>query len=324
MAGHGGRFATAYSALRSTREASVGKVLPRMLGHGLAQWARAARIVLVDHPLLVAALHPHRGCWYQHGELVAPPSSIARGAARVFVPTQAVADAFVRTGVAARSIVVTGLCVDSALARDVTAHRAARADRLAKNGPLVFGLFSSGAEPDAHVASLVAATTSLARAGHKPVVFAKRDHRYARAVERALAALSPLERAHVEVVTFDRRRELTLATRARFAQLDAFIGPPHERSSWAFGLGLPALLVGPDIGPFAPANRALLQRAGVAGSLSLDEASCLGRAIDGSGIRATLRSMCAAAVDAPLHGFRAIAEHVVEARRSGGVDPREG
>jgi hypothetical protein len=317
-AGHGGSFAKAYGALRSTKAASTGAILPRLLGHGLTQWARPARVVLVDHPLLVAALHQHHGCWYQHGELVAPAPSITRGAARVFVPSKAVADAFVRGGVPSGRIVVTGLCVDGALGREVHAHRSARRARLAGNGPLVLALYSSGAEPDAHVASLAAAAASLARAGHEPVVFAKRGRSLQRAVEAALAQIPAADRARVEIVPFDRRRDLTLATRSRFGRFDAYVGPPHERSSWALGLGLPALFVGPDIGPFAPANRALMIGAGVAAALPFDEATRLG-ARNGTDLHRRLLGMCESAPELPLDGFREIARHVVEARNGAAV-----
>ncbi len=311
VAGRGGPVTRVYGALRRPSPGgSRGALVPRVLGGAaLSRWAAEARIVLVDHPILVAALDRHPARWYQHGELVAPRAAIVPGAARVFVPTTEVADAFVRGGVPSRVVEVTGLSVDPPFAKSRAEHTAARRARLAGHEPLTFALFSSGAEPEPHVATLVAAAKSLGAAGHASIVFARRRGALERAVTRA-AIFGP----HApELVSFSTRRDLDRATRARFARFDAYIGPPHERSSWALGLAVPALLVGPDIGPFAPENRALLLRAGVGRALSLEEAARLGSDLAGFGLRARLLEMCARSLEAPLDGFRHVARAVVAA-----------
>jgi len=64
-------------------------------------------------------------------------------------------------------------------------------------------------------------------------------------------------------VTYNSRRELDALTAKLFPLLDYCIAPPHERSNWAVGLGLPMLVLMPTIGPFAPLNLDLLQASGV-------------------------------------------------------------
>jgi hypothetical protein len=60
-------------------------------------------------------------------------------------------------------------------------------------------------------------------------------------------------------------------------EVDFFVGPPHERTNWAIGLGLPMFVLTPCIGPFAPLNLQLLERSGTALVLrSIGEASALG------------------------------------------------
>ncbi|HMB69143.1 MAG TPA: hypothetical protein VKU85_07515, partial [bacterium] len=119
--------------------------------------------------------------------------------------------------------------------------------------------FSSGAEPPRHVEALAAGAAALARSGaHAAVVFAVRGGR----LDRVLAGV-----AGVEVVTFPGRAELDRVTAHHFPRFDVVVSPPHERSNWAAALGLPFLLVGPDIGPFAPRNRRWLLDHGVAAEI---------------------------------------------------------
>ena len=60
-------------------------------------------------------------------------------------------------------------------------------------------------------------------------------------------------------------------------QIDFFVGPSHERTGWALGLGLPMFVLTPCFGPFAPLNLLLLERSGTGVAInSLREASALG------------------------------------------------
>ena len=262
LAGRFGALASVYGALRARSPEEGAPRLPVLLGRGLREWAGRSPTVLVDHPLLVSALaghgrEGHGGIWYQHGELVAPRVSIVRSAARVFVPTDEVREAFVNGGVASDCVAVTGLCVEPQLARAAGAMRAARLERLANSHERTVALFSSGAEPRAHIRALSLVARSLVTHGHRALAFVRSGG----AFERAL-----LRMAHprLVLVAFRTREDVHRETMNRFAEFDVFVSPPHERTNWAIGLGLPMALVGPDIGPFAPLNRSLLVSRGAA------------------------------------------------------------
>jgi len=49
-----------------------------------------------------------------------------------------------------------------------------------------------------------------------------------------------------------------------FGNVDYFVGPSHERSNWAMGLGIPMFILHPLIGPYSPINRDILVKRGVA------------------------------------------------------------
>jgi hypothetical protein len=279
-AGRGGRVAELYARTRRAAVPAQRSPLYTVLGAQLRPWAARSKLVLVDHPVLVGALAGHPCVWYQHGEHAAPPESVAPGAARTFVPTAATAEAFVRAGYPRERLSVTGLCIEPELAQKAEAQFEQRRARLRSSEPLVVACFSSGAEPTAHVAALCAAARGLAAAGHRALVFAKRGGRLERAV-------GPSRPPGLEVVGFSSRAELDRVTVGRFAAFDLFVAPPHERTHWPLGLGLPMALVGPDIGPFPPLNRAVLRAAGVALELGgVAEAAALGerlRALRASG-----------------------------------------
>ena len=75
------------------------------------------------------------------------------------------------------------------------------------------------------------------------------------------------------VVSFENRREENLFTGHLFGGFDYFVAPSHERTNWALGLGLPMFAVGPAVGPFAPLNRDLLVKSGVAEEIVESEAA---------------------------------------------------
>jgi hypothetical protein len=179
----------------------------------------------------------------------------------------------------------------------------ARRARLASSAPLAVAFFSSGAEPTRHVAALAAGAASVVRAGHRAIVFSKRKGRLEAAVRAGGA----------EVVRFDGREELDRVTAARFAELDTVVSPPHERSNWAVALGVPLLLVGPDVGPFAPRNRAILLRAGVAAEVeSAAAARQLGATLDALRSSGRLLSMSEKGAGPPFLGFERAADLLIE------------
>jgi hypothetical protein len=245
-----------------------------------------------------------------HGELVAPPEAVVRGASGVLVPTDEVAGAFVAGGVPAERVHVTGLCPENELVEGAEAAADARLERLRRGGPFTLGLFSSGAEPDAHVATLAEAARAAVRTGHAVLAVAARGGRLARAVRRAAGPL----RGESALLEFDGRDDLDRTTAEIFPRLDVVLSPPHERSQWALGLGVPFLLVGPDLGPFAPRNRALLLARGVAMEIAdPDAAARLPETLAELGGRGLLARMAGNGRGRPIDGFRRAAGILVRA-----------
>ncbi|MEW6412372.1 MAG: hypothetical protein AB1483_07850 [Candidatus Zixiibacteriota bacterium] len=232
--------------------------------------------VVVAHPTLVAILRGHRDLVYQHGEVVAPDESIVKGANYVLVPTDTVAKSFVAGGYDESRVIVTGLCIEPSLVRVARESFEARVLRINGQGPLTGAFFSSGAEPKTHVKSLVAAAVYAANSGGRAILFARRGgffQQYAAAKfgESRIQYMSvgsadglPSELPEAMVVLYESRRELNAFTTSLFRYFDYFVSPSHERTNWALGLGLPMFVVGPCYGPFAPQNRDILLKSGVA------------------------------------------------------------
>jgi hypothetical protein len=243
--------------------------------------------------------------------MAAPREAAVRGAARTLVPLTETADALARHGVARERILVTGICVENELLDGAAAGIAARQARLSGAGPLTVAFFSSGSEPVRHVETLAAGACALAHDGrHRALVLARRDGLLLAAVRReaARAGASP------EVRTFDSREELDRLTAERFAAIDVVVSPPHERSNWAVALGVPFLLVGPDLGPFAPRNRALLRSRRVAVELeSRLRALALPARIDRLLGEGELAAMSRRGVGPPYRGFEAAAAFLRQA-----------
>ena len=164
-------------------------------------------------------------------------------------------------------LVVSGVCIENELLASAEVQAGARRERLRGTAPLTLGFFSSGAEPQAHVRCLAVGAAAVARADSRSLTFCAAGGRLERAVRQCEGG------ARVKVVRFHGRADLDRRTAERFGELDLVVSPPHERSNWAVALGLPFLLVGPDIGPFAPLNRELLLRRGVAAEISSIEAA---------------------------------------------------
>lgn len=272
-----GAWSGLYRRLRKdgdyNRDGLVLTLLRRSLRHRLAPW-RAADTV-VAHPLLVAVLRPHPRVYYQHGELMTPGEAVVRGAHRVLVPTQAASLPFLEAGYRPDQLWITGLCIEPDLVLQSQACFEHRLRRL-NQGPLTGAFFTSGAEPALHVESIAMALSSVLAIGYAAVVYAARGGRLAAALER-VKSHAPL--GELTVCLYSSRTELDLLTAHHFHRFDYLVSPPHERTHWALGLGLPMFIAGPDVGPFAPLNRELLLREGVAQPLEGSEplASLLAR-----------------------------------------------
>jgi hypothetical protein len=168
------------------------------------------------------------------------------------------------------------LCIEPSLA--VIAERAfiERSKRVAGEDPLCGAFFSSGAEPRAHVEAVAASALSVNKRGGRVVVFARSSGKLENQVRMifgsegveflTVASCADLPRADSETVLclYTERAGLNTLTSAQFPQFDYFVAPPHERTSWALGLGLPMYVVEPPLGSFAPLNLEVLLDAGVA------------------------------------------------------------
>jgi hypothetical protein len=257
-AGRGGGAAQFYSRLRQARHPERRTLADLLLRRSLHRYAcqddGAKRPVLTAHPIIVQALRGHRPIIYQHGEHVVPDEAIVPGAELVLVPTQQVAARF-QSCYQPEQIVVTGSCLDPKLVPIAAKAYAQRRARLLGNQPLTVGLFSSGAEPEPHVAQLRRSAMALQRRGISCHALAVRGGRLERALGPVMTNARQLHR-------YGNRRDINVATEAFWGELDLIVAPPHERSNWALAAGLPMLMVSPTIGSFAPLNRQLLLESG--------------------------------------------------------------
>lgn len=234
---------------------------------------------MVAHPTLVGILRGREGIIYQHGEIAVPPEAVVTGAEVVLVPTESVAGPFVRAGYRPEQIEVSGLCIEPSLVDRAPTAFIERQSRFDSGEPLT-GLFvSSGAEPLQHVMALIESVTSAIGGDGKAVILARANGRLHRGITSRLSRSSfkyvscSDPQAAVEaggdviIAVHDSRRALNDLTAALFKRFDYLVGPAHERTHWALGLGLPMFPLVPSIGPFAPLNLRVLLKAGVAAPL---------------------------------------------------------
>ena len=250
-----------YSRLRAGQHRAQKGPLAKLLCRDIIRrYATRETPLLVAHPILVNALKNRPHLYYQHGEVVAPPESLITGAYTAFVPTSDVADQFINAGMQASQICVTGLCVEDTLRQDASRCFDARQARLKANAPLTCALYSSGAEPRPHVAALTRFARAAMQTGHRLVIFCEHNG----ALHQAMRTFENDFGGQCSVATHSDRASLNENTVSRFPEFDALVAPSHERSNWALGLGLPMCILGPCIGTFAPRNRDVLRKAGVA------------------------------------------------------------
>jgi len=322
----GGVSSWVYSGLRSGRDYTNAGLVGRLLARDLMKFfASRPGPVVVSHPLLVGLMASRTRVIYQHGELVAPRESLVPGAELIIVPTVKVADAFIRAGYRPDKILVSGLCIEPALAAQAELSYERRLRRMAGDGPLT-GLFSSsGSEPKQHVAQLISSITSCVESGVRVRVLARAGGRLEREliydskikglIHRKLRAGDawPQELGLCGLAGFRSRREENVLAAYLMAEVDFVVCPAHERSNWAMGLGLPAFLLTPAIGPFAPLNQSLLVTAGTAGLVDSGSGPAgLGSAVRGLRASGQLAAMARLGWGSPIDGFARIVAALVE------------
>ncbi len=271
-----GIFSWLYKKLRTGRSYNGKSRIEKSLGRDIKKhFENYSNPLLVAHPLLVGLFAGRNNLIYQHGELVAPKESLVTGAEYVLVPTDQVADKFIKIGYNKNNVIVTGLCIEPAIERISHDAFKSRSERLLNNNKLTGAFFSSGAEPSKHIQLLSIAAISAVKAGGKVIIFARNGGKLESKVKNMFCRNSidfqvinssdsiPHESAEALIVTFQSRREENILTAHLFPRFDYFVAPAHERSNWAIGLGLPQFVVNPHIGPFAPLNNEFLKKAGV-------------------------------------------------------------
>lgn len=308
-----GPWSFLYARLRRNSDYNRDQAAIRFLRSSLRDGVRriGRSPIVVSHPLLVSALRPHPCVIYQHGEGVTPGEAVVLGAHRVLVPTASAAEPFIAAGYDPSDVWITGLCIEPDLVVQDPGCYERRLERLATSAPLTGAYFSSGAEPSHHIQTLVASAVSALRSGGLVHVFAARGQRLAEAVHGMGQRLTGDASRRLVVHTFDVRAELDRLTALHFHAFDYFMSPPHERSNWALGLGLPMFLAGPDVGPFAPLNRRLLLEAGVARPVTVAEE--FGAWLSMLRSEGTLSSMARSGRDRhSILGFAQGARHIVD------------
>lgn len=327
--GSSGRvIGSVYRRLRKRSDYNRDSLALRLMGRDIrAAFAGDGDPLIVAHPTLVGILRNKPELIYQHGELVTPKEAVVRGASTVLVPTPEAAEPFCAVGgYQSENVVVTGLCIEPALIRQASDAFAARTARYGTGDePMIGAFFSSGAEPSVHVTRLIAAAHSVVMAGGRAIIFAQNNRDFAKRAERAFVKRKipfesiestdaiPTDLPPALIVRHRNRREENILTARLFSLFDYFVGPPHERSNWALGLGLPMFIVGPDIGPFAPLNRRLLLDSGAAQAIEASmDAHLLGARIERLRAKGTMATMAQAGWGhREINGFARIAAFLV-------------
>jgi len=289
----GGVVGSIYESLRTDNDYNSPSLVNHLLGRDIRKtYMSETRPLVVAHPSLVGILDGRKNLIYQHGESAVPNESLITGASVVFVPTEQAAVPFREVGYSSDDVVVTGLCIDPSLVRQAADCFEMRVERLNSNEPLSGTFFSSGAEPICHTKRIASAALSVVLTGGRVFVFAAEGGRLVDVVSEhfkrnrvdLLIVSSHDPMPHVwpgaTLVTFASRREETSLTSRLFPMFDYVVAPPHERSNWALGLGLPIFLLTPTVGPYAPLNLQILVERGVADVIESDaEARELGEIV---------------------------------------------
>jgi len=267
LGGFGGPVTWLYNQLRLSA-ARPSPLLLALLGSELrTEFADFTGTCLVDHPLLAHILCRTCPVAYVHGEIAAPAATAVPEAWQTFVPLEYTATRLEACGVPRRNLTITGLVVEPELLPDAETAVLARVGRLRSDAPLTVGLFSSGAYPRPHVNRIIAAAVSLARAGHKAVLFWGSGWLRAARLRAILSRLGVPE-SSAQIVWGESRQAETARTAELMPGLDLMIAAAHERTNWAVGLGLPMFALHPNIGPFARENFAFAVGQGVCLPLS--------------------------------------------------------
>ncbi len=308
-------FGSLYNRLRSDTSATDDSVALRVFGAGLRRWWRHRnRPLVVDHPLLVKLLSRTKDrspLIYMHGEMVAPNESLITGADLIITPTETVKEIFFAAGTPNEKIIVTGLCIEKSLVGLASRAHELRRERIENQAPITGAFFTSGAEPIEHCTLLVEAARSALKQNQKVIVFAACGGRLERMFREA-----GLEEVGLTLQTYTSIPDDEAKLSSVFTELDYFLAPPHERTNWALGLGLPFFMLLPCYGSFAPLNRDLAIKYAHAKTLtSANAANSFGEKIkelQSSGELEAMNSREAGAFLLDINGFERGANAVIK------------
>jgi len=324
--GGGGIASYLYGAIRGRKKPDKKGLIENILSHDLRRYLISNKYpTLVSHPILVPMISDIVPVYYQHGEITAPYESAVNGARVIFVPLAGTADDLVKHGVPKNRIFVSGLCIEPDLAEKAEEYFRNRINRLRSDKPLIGAFYSSGAEPPDHLKQIVLSIASLCRSGQKGVVYCRAGGR----LEKKLAMMHHavklnyavdnlgLENAirsnNIAIVPFDDRHQEHDYTMKLFRHFDYFVGPSHERTNWAAGLGLPMFVLHPIIGSFSPLNHEFLLGNGLAVDLHDDySASNFADMLNQLRISGSLETMAKNGFGKyNIFGFRNIVEYII-------------
>lgn len=205
--------------------------------------------MLADHPLLARILGPVCRVVYLHGEIAAPESAAIAEAELILVPLEPTARRFEALGISRAKLAVTGLIIEPQLLAEAETAFYQRLGRYHTEQPLTVAFFTSGAYPRPHMRAICLAARSCLDAGHRVLIFAGTETRFAPGLPGTMV--------------FSSRADENEKTAELLPEIDLMVAAAHERINWALGLGLPMFALLPHIGPFAPENFAFAAAHGV-------------------------------------------------------------
>jgi hypothetical protein len=260
----GGAIGKLYGAIRRRRRIDRRGLAENMMARDLRDYISRNRYpTLVAHPLLAGFIADLVPTYYQHGEIAVPPEAVVKGIDTVFVPTPESAARFEGRESEVK-VLVSGLCIESDLVKMAERCYSARLGRLESEGPLTGAFFSSGAEPIDHLKKIIEAVASLSGSGYPVFIICREGGRLIKMLARIdtwrfVKNDADLEKGRMDigplVIVYRDRDSLNRLTVRIFEHFDYIVGPSHERTNWAVGLGLPLFILHPLIGTFAPLNR---------------------------------------------------------------------
>lgn len=242
--GSAGKFKTLGKSLRKTFDGFTG-------------------ILIVAHPLLVQLLAGTCRIFYIHGEVAAPIEFDISSAEKIFVPLQKTADILAEGKVPKDRIEITGLMLEPELAENADDIRAQRLKRIVDGVKPTAGFYISGAYPKAHLWQIIeGAEHFLKNDLGRAIISTGSRQKMLSKFRTALSRYSPTTSAgdfdnglSSLLLLHDKDREkLTLQELAQLPKIDLAVMAAHERVNWTIGLGLPSILLHPNIGSFAPLN----------------------------------------------------------------------